>query len=61
VTKAMSDLKATRIVIAHRLSTIRSADTIIVIDKGVAVERGTYAELMALGGVFASQVSRQVV
>jgi len=60
VTKAMQDLKATRIVIAHRLSTIRSADRIIVIDKGVAVEEGTYEELMAMNGVFVQQVRRQI-
>lgn len=60
VTKAMQALDATRIVIAHRLSTIRSADKIIVIDKGVAVEQGTYDELMAMNGVFVRQVERQI-
>lgn len=60
VTKAMRDLKATRIVIAHRLSSIRSADRIIVISKGVAVEQGTYDELMAMNGVFVRQVERQL-
>jgi ABC-type multidrug transport system fused ATPase/permease subunit len=60
VTNAMLALNATRIVIAHRLSTIRSADRIIVIDKGVAVEQGTYDELMAMTGVFVKQVERQI-
>lgn len=59
-TQAMQALDATRIVIAHRLSTIRSADRIIVIDAGVAVESGTYDELLALDGVFAALVKRQV-
>jgi ATP-binding cassette, subfamily B, bacterial len=43
----------TSLVIAHRLSTIRDADQILVIDSGRVAERGTHAELLAAGGLYA--------
>jgi ATP-binding cassette subfamily B protein len=43
----------TSIVIAHRLSTVREADQILVISEGRVVERGTDADLLAAGGLYA--------
>ena len=43
----------TTLVIAHRLSTIKNADEIIVIGEHGILERGTHAELVAQGGVYA--------
>ena len=43
----------TSLVIAHRLSTIREADQILVIDGGQVRERGTHADLLAAGGLYA--------
>jgi ABC-type bacteriocin/lantibiotic exporter with double-glycine peptidase domain len=59
VDQNLSDLNCTRIVIAHRLSTIRNADLILVLDKGVIVERGVHDQLLALGGVYATLVRDQ--
>jgi subfamily B ATP-binding cassette protein MsbA len=49
----------TTFVIAHRLSTIRSAHQILVIEGGEIVERGTHAELLALGGRYRQLYDRQ--
>ncbi len=42
----------TTFIVAHRLSTIRDADRIVVMENGVAVETGTYDQLMAKRGKF---------
>jgi subfamily B ATP-binding cassette protein MsbA len=49
----------TSIVIAHRLSTIQKADVIIVMKKGIIVEKGTHEELIALQGTYNKLVTMQ--
>src|SRR5207248_1851618 len=53
--------RRTSIVIAHRLSTTRSADQVVVIDRGSIVEQGTHAELVARGGLYTRIYRRQLI
>ncbi len=55
VTEALDTLRTgrTTLVIAHRLSTIQAADVILVMNKGQIVDRGSHAELLARGGLYA--------
>lgn len=45
--------KVTAIVIAHRLPTVKEMDRILVLDKGVIAEDGSFAQLMKKDGIFA--------
>ena len=49
----------TTIVIAHRLSTVVHADQIVVLDAGRVAERGSHAELLRRGGLYAAMWARQ--
>ena len=60
VTESLNKRNVTRIVVAHRLSTIEDCDRIIVLDKGKIVENGTFDELVAMNGIFADLVRRQI-
>ena len=50
----------TSVVIAHRLSTIQGADCVCVLADGVLAEQGKHGDLVALGGVYAALISRQL-
>jgi ATP-binding cassette, subfamily B, bacterial len=49
----------TTFVIAHRLSTVRNADIIVLLKDGRIAEKGTFDELAALDGEFASLLRTQ--
>lgn len=50
----------TTFIIAHRLSTVRNADCILVLDKGLLVERGNHEQLMALQGIYYHLAQQQL-
>lgn len=50
----------TVLIVAHRLSTVKSADKIIVLDKGKIVEEGTHEKLTALKGHYYNLVKNQL-
>lgn len=51
----------TSLVIAHRLSTVQGADRILVLHGGEIRERGTHAELLRAGGLYARLYELQFV
>ena len=61
IQQAMSALIRNRtvLVIAHHLQTIRNAHQIIVMDKGLLSEKGTHAELEAIGGMYCKLLAMQ--
>jgi len=60
VSESLKRRRVTRLVVAHRLSTIRHADRVYVLRRGVVVETGGYAELVAANGLFAALMARQI-
>ncbi|MDI3382401.1 ABCB family ABC transporter ATP-binding protein/permease [Xenophilus aerolatus] len=56
---ASASRNKTTLVIAHRLSTVVDAHEILVLEAGVVVERGTHAQLLALGGRYAQMWALQ--
>ena len=55
IQRALAELTRgkTVLMIAHRLSTVVNADAILVLEGGRLVERGTHADLVAAGGLYA--------
>jgi ATP-binding cassette subfamily B protein len=47
--------------VSHRISTVKDADLILVLDQGRIAERGTHAQLIAHGGLYAELHQRQLL
>jgi ATP-binding cassette subfamily B protein len=56
IQRSLDDLTSDRttFAIAHRLSTIKDADTILVLEDGHIVERGSHEDLLAANGLYAN-------
>ncbi|MFN2488421.1 MAG: ABC transporter ATP-binding protein [Actinomycetota bacterium] len=61
VQQALAPLMRSRttLAIAHRLSTILAADTILYLDRGRIIERGSHSELLTKGGAYAALYHQQ--
>ena len=59
ITESVNKLKCTKIIVAHRLSTIEHCDRILVMDKGVIVQEGTFDELKSTDGLLKQFIRRQ--
>ena len=51
----------TSLVVSHRVTAVMNADLILVMEDGRLVERGTHAELLRAGGVYAALQRRQLL
>jgi len=50
----------TSILVSHRVAAVRQADLILVLDSGRVAERGTHAQLLTAGGLYASLYREQL-
>ncbi len=62
IQEALEEMRRDRttIVVAHRLSTIKTADQILVMQRGQVKERGTHRELLAADGLYRRLYELQV-
>ena len=50
----------TLVVVTHRATALKDCDEILFLEEGKITERGTFEELIALGGNFAEIYARQI-
>lgn len=59
ILESLRDLLSSRtaLIIAHRLRTVINADEILVLSRGLIVERGTHEELLQMNGLYAEMIA----
>ena len=55
-----SKTNETVIIVSHKVSSVMHADTIIVLDEGVVVEKGTHEQLLLFGGFYKKLARKQL-
>jgi ATP-binding cassette, subfamily B, multidrug efflux pump len=56
---ATSEKRITTLLISHRISTVKDADTILVLDEGEIIERGSHYDLIKQNGLYAELYEKQ--
>jgi ATP-binding cassette subfamily B multidrug efflux pump len=51
----------TNLIVSHRISAINRAERIVVLERGQVVEQGTHANLLAVGGLYATLYEKQLL
>jgi ATP-binding cassette subfamily B multidrug efflux pump len=65
-TELLANMKAfsggrTTVIVSQRVAAVKDAEFIVVLDDGAVVEKGTHAELVALGGLYFKLYEQQLV
>ena len=53
--------RQTLVVVSHRVSAVQDSDLILVLDEGRVAERGSHADLVAHGGLYADLYRKQLL
>ena len=53
--------KESVIIVSHKISSVMHADLILVLDKGIIVEKGTHNQLLSIDGFYKKLAQKQLI